>query len=168
MDNSTKRWWRRPWVWVVAVPAAIVAIATAVYGPAPQDTTAAASTPVVTQIPVAATTFAALTTTIVGPSTTVAPPPATAGQPVATPQPKPTPAIALCGAPQNPMGYNYCADGALIIDPDLDTCAYFDCIKSWSDGKGYMEQCRDDTVSMSGGRSGSCADHGGDKAPVYK
>jgi hypothetical protein len=31
-----------------------------------------------------------------------------------------------------------------------------------------MEQCTDGMVSMSGGRSGSCSHHGGNRRPVYR
>ena len=72
----------------------------------------------------------------------------------------------LCGAPANPLGYNFCG-GSLIRSPDPAVCDYFDCIASFSDGVGYMEQCQDGTVSMSGGRQGSCSHHGGNRRPVY-
>lgn len=65
------------------------------------------------------------------------------------------------------MGYNYC-HGSHITAPDPDTCFVFRCIENWSQGKGYLELCKDGLVSMSGGRSGSCADHEGDAHPVYQ
>ncbi len=80
----------------------------------------------------------------------------------------PTPeAVPLCDAPENPYGYNFCG-GNLITDPKPDTCRYFDCIPYFSEGKGYMIQCSDDTFSMSGGRQGSCSHHGGNRRPVYQ
>jgi hypothetical protein len=82
------------------------------------------------------------------------------------PKPKPKP-VELCGAPANPLGYNFCG-GSHVTSPDPDTCVYFDCIASFDDGQGYMEQCEDGTVSMSGGRSGSCSHHGGNRRPVYQ
>ena len=100
------------------------------------------------------------------PTHTAAPPPATHA-----PAPKPTPtktkpAVALCGAPANPLGYTFCG-GSLIYTPDPTTCDYFNCIPNWSNGVGYMDECRDGTFSMSGGRSGACSHHGGESRPVY-
>lgn len=92
----------------------------------------------------------------------------------APPAPRPTthkptpPASGLCGAPSNPDGYTYCTTGSLIYSPDSNTCDYFSCIDNFSNGKGYMEECKDGMVSMSGGRSGSCSYHDGNKQPVYK
>lgn len=81
----------------------------------------------------------------------------------------PTPAkiLSLCGAPKNPYGYNYCGRGARIFDPKLDICSYFDCIPAFWDGVGYMIECDDGMVSMSGGRPGSCSHHGGKNRTVY-
>ena len=90
-----------------------------------------------------------------------------------TPRPKrtttsPVPKkVDLCGAPQNPYGYNFCG-GSLIYSPKSGVCGYFDCIDYFYNGKGYMIQCRDGMFSMSGGRRGSCSHHGGNRRPVYK
>jgi hypothetical protein len=75
--------------------------------------------------------------------------------------------VNLCGAPANPLGYTFCGSGSLIRSPDATVCDYFDCIPAFWDGVGYMIQCQDDTVSMSGGRSGSCSRHGGNRRPVH-
>jgi hypothetical protein len=75
--------------------------------------------------------------------------------------------VQLCGAPQNPYGYNFCG-GLYIRDPKPDTCDYFDCIANFGNGIGYMIQCQDGTFSMSGGRQGSCSHHGGNRRPVYE
>ncbi len=40
------------------------------------------------------------------------------------------------------------------------------CIPNFSKGTGYMNQCKDSTVSMSGGRPGACSSHGGEAVPV--
>lgn len=90
-----------------------------------------------------------------------------------TPRPKRTTAspapkrVNLCGAPQNPYGYNFCG-GSLIYSPASGVCGYFDCIDYFDNGVGYMIQCNDRMVSMSGGRRGSCSHHGGNRRPVYK
>lgn len=86
-------------------------------------------------------------------------------QPKASPTAAAPPPASLCGAPDNPLGYNFCS-GAKIYQPDPSTCDYFNCIPNWSNGKGYMEECKDQTYSMSGGRQGSCSHHGGDLRPV--
>jgi hypothetical protein len=51
-------------------------------------------------------------------------------------------------------------------DPKPDVCSYFDCIDNFWNGKGYMMQCQDGMVSMSGGRPGSCSYHGATAARV--
>ena len=79
---------------------------------------------------------------------------------------QPQPASNLCGAPANPYGYNYCGKGSEVDDPPADICTYFSCIKNFHNGTGYMEECRDQTVSMSGGRRGACSSHGGELAEV--
>jgi hypothetical protein len=73
----------------------------------------------------------------------------------------------LCGAPANPYGYNFCGRGSYVVDPPADVCSYFDCIANFDNGHGHMEECRDHTYSMSGGRSGACSHHGGELRPVY-
>ncbi|GFJ92194.1 hypothetical protein [Phytohabitans rumicis] len=70
-------------------------------------------------------------------------------------------------APSNPYGYNYCSRGSRITDPKPDICSYFDCIDNFWNGKGYMIECDDGMVSMSGGRQGSCSYHGGNNRTVY-
>jgi hypothetical protein len=171
MAPKRKKWWGQPWVWIVAVPVVIVAVLTGSHQPSPTTTTAADRTTPVTLAPAPATT----TVDIAVPTTTVAPPaPPPAEISLAPPPPPPatTQAVThtenLCGAPANPLGYNYCRHGSLIRDPDSATCDYFQCIDNWSNGKGYMEECRDGDVSMSGGRRGSCSDHGGNALPVYQ
>jgi hypothetical protein len=144
----------------VAVPTTGVAA-----GPAPDVA------PSATAAAAARTTRAAPHTTPAAPRTTPAvrrTTPAAARTTAAKPKPKPTKKpVDFCGAPANPFGYNFCG-GSLITSPDADTCSYFSCIPAFWDGKGYMEQCTDDMVSMSGGRSGSCSHHGGNRRPVYR
>ncbi|ADD40099.1 hypothetical protein [Stackebrandtia nassauensis] len=81
--------------------------------------------------------------------------------------PSPPPKPDLCGAPQNPYGYNYCGTGGVVHDPPGDICFYFECIDYFDEGKGYMVACDDGMVSMSGGRSGACSYHGGVGRTVY-
>jgi hypothetical protein len=75
--------------------------------------------------------------------------------------------VSLCGAPSNPYGYNYCSRGPRIYNPKPDICSYFDCIPAFWDGVGYMIECDDGMVSMSGGRQGSCSHHRGNNRTVY-
>lgn len=93
-------------------------------------------------------------------TTHAAPPPVHTTQ-AAPPQPS------TCGAPSNPYGYNFCGRGGYITSPGAETCSYFDCIASFSKGRGYMVECNDGTYSMSGGISGACSSHGGEDRPVY-
>lgn len=74
----------------------------------------------------------------------------------------------LCGAPPNPYGLNYCGRGAVVVSPPADTCSYFSCIPNFSVGKGYLEECRDAMVSMSGGRPGACSHHDGELRPITR
>ena len=84
------------------------------------------------------------------------------------PKPKPTPVPpSLCGAPQNPFGYNFCGRGGHIYSPAGETCSYFNCIANFQNGRGYMVKCVDRTYSMSGGISGACSRHGGEERAVY-
>jgi len=76
-------------------------------------------------------------------------------------------AVPLCDAPANPYGYTFC-DGDLITDPKPDICRYFHCIPNFWEGKGYMIECSDGKVSMSGGRQGSCSYHGGNRRRVHQ
>jgi hypothetical protein len=124
----------------------------------PVTTTAPSTTPPPPTTGLAPTTTAPrVVTTSAAPviTTTIAPTPVTKAAPN------------LCGAPPNPDGYTLCHSGSLINQPAPDTCVYFSCIKSFSNGVGYMVECRDGMYSMSGGRSGACSSHGGEKQPVY-
>ena len=89
-------------------------------------------------------------------------------QPPIQPTQKPAPTQApVTGVNGNPWGYNF-TPGNYIYSPPLAFCSYFDCIKSfWESTKGYVDECVDGTYSHSGGRSGDCSDHGGEKRPLY-
>jgi hypothetical protein len=68
----------------------------------------------------------------------------------------------------NPWRYNF-TPGSVIYNPPSDFCSYFDCIASfWNNTRGYVMQCRDLMFSHSGGRSGSCSWHGGNKRALYR
>lgn len=102
---------------------------------------------------------------------TPTPPPATAKPippPTQAPPPPPTQApVDLCGAPGNPWNYNFCG-GNVIKSPPANFCDYFNCIPSfWKSALGYVDQCVDGTYSHSGGRSGACSSHGGERRPLY-
>src|ERR1700737_410837 len=101
----------------------------------------------------------------------------TTATPVATPTPTPAPVVATpapappvantCGAPSNPWGYNFCG-GNYISSPPSNFCSYFSCIASfWKSTNGYVEQCAEGMYSHSGGRSGSCSSHGGNRQALY-
>ncbi|WP_446212879.1 hypothetical protein [Micromonospora sp. IBSANI012] len=90
----------------------------------------------------------------------------TGGRPnPSTGSPSPT-SVDLCGAPENPYGYNYCG-GSYIYEPAADVCDWFDCVATFWNGKGYVVQCEDGLVSMTGVPGGPCADHGGTRRPAY-
>src|SRR5262249_14909510 len=114
---------------------------------------------------------------------TVAPAPTTTPVPTTTPTstptavPKPPPTVAppppapppknLCGAPNNPWGYNFCS-GATITSPPVDFCSYFSCIGNFWNGRGYVIECNHGMYSKSGGIQGSCSYHHGDLRPLYQ
>jgi hypothetical protein len=110
----------------------------------------------------------ALPATTRAPSTTAAKKPTTTHPPRSSPPASTTKPASLCGAPPNPYGYNFCGRGGYVVDPPADVCAYFTCIDNFWNGRGHMEECRDHTYSMSGGRPGSCSHHGGNRRPVYR
>ncbi|WP_229399585.1 hypothetical protein [Micromonospora okii] len=90
--------------------------------------------------------------------------------PTAAPRPRaasPTPTRdRLCGAPTNPFGYDYCG-GSRIRTPDVRVCDFFDCGQDFWAGRGYLVQCRDGSVSLTGGRAGVCAGHDGPRRTVW-
>jgi hypothetical protein len=150
------------------------ALAVAVLNPSPPPTT---SRPLVA--PTTRSTLATAAPTTAPPSTTTPPattrpPTTTAKKPATTHPPRSSsPAstarpVSLCGAPPNPYGYNFCGRGGYVTNPPADVCDYFDCIDNFWNGRGHMQECRDHTYSMSGGRPGSCSYHGGNLRPVYR
>jgi hypothetical protein len=147
--------------------------------PTPEAAAGNTSSVVITTDAAAPTTAAPVTTTAAPVTTTAAaapraappltpPPPAAPKKTTTSAAPAPvrtTQAPNLCGAPKNPYGYNFCS-GSEINSPASDVCSYFDCIDNFWSGKGYMEECKDGTYSMSGGRRGACSDHGGEERAV--
>ncbi|EEP73725.1 hypothetical protein MCAG_04052 [Micromonospora sp. ATCC 39149] len=71
-----------------------------------------------------------------------------------------------CGAPANPFGYDYCG-GSRIRRPDVRVCDYFDCGQDFWAGTGYLVQCRDGALSLTGGRADVCATHDGLRRTVW-
>jgi hypothetical protein len=55
----------------------------------------------------------------------------------------------------------------LIYNPLAAFCQYFSCISSFWNGQGYVVECQDAMYSKSGGHSGSCSHHGGNRRPLY-
>lgn len=126
--------------------------------------------------PVAAVTPSApqVTTSSPSPVATLRPSPSHLPSPKPSPRPKPSPVPkppvvkSTCGAPANPWGYNFCG-GQLITSPASAFCSYFNCIPSfWTSTKGYVDECVDGTYSHSGGRSGACSYHHGERRPLYR
>ncbi|MBB5828417.1 hypothetical protein [Micromonospora carbonacea] len=72
----------------------------------------------------------------------------------------------LCGAPANPFGYDYCG-GSRIRRPDVRVCDYFDCGQDFWAGTGYLVQCRDGALTLTGGRADVCAAHDGLRRTVW-
>jgi hypothetical protein len=102
------------------------------------------------------------------PTTSVAPTVAPTVAPSVAPTLRPTltPTVNLCGAPANPWNYNFCG-GSFITSSPSAFCSYFNCIATFSSGRGYVVQCSDGTFSRSGGISGSCSGHGGNARALY-
>lgn len=106
-------------------------------------------------------------------ATPPAPPPAGPKVPAAsaprraTASPAPTPERERrCGAPANPMGYDFCG-GNRVRKPAAEICDWFDCAPDFWAGRGYLVQCRDGAVSLTGGRRDACAEHDGVRRTVW-
>jgi hypothetical protein len=116
-----------------------------------------------------------------GDTATAAPPATPTPAATAPPTPRPTaaptaniggavratPTANTCGAPPNPWGYGFCS-GSTITGPPSTFCDYFDCISSFWNGRGYVEECQDTRYSKSGGIRGSCSQHGGNLRPLLR
>ncbi|WP_433390396.1 hypothetical protein [Micromonospora sp. KLBMP9576] len=72
----------------------------------------------------------------------------------------------LCGAPANPLGYDFCG-GERIRRPVAEVCDWFDCAPGFWAGRGHLVQCRDGSVSLTGGRRDACAAHDGVRRTVW-
>ncbi|GAB3954593.1 hypothetical protein GCM10027614_61940 [Micromonospora vulcania] len=70
-----------------------------------------------------------------------------------------------CGAPANPLGYGFCG-GTRINQPASEVCDWFDCVPQFWAGPGYLVQCRDGSISLTGGRPNACAEHKGVRRAV--
>jgi len=98
---------------------------------------------------------------------TAAPTVAPTARPAQAATAAPTAAANTCGAPSNPFGYTFCG-GSAITAPPANFCDYFSCIDNFWNGRGYVIQCSDGMFSKSGGISGSCSYHGGNRRELYK
>lgn len=95
------------------------------------------------------------------PSPTPTPqPPTPTPKPKPTPTPTPKPKCPYGAVNGNPWCYNFSCCSH-IYSPPSNFCSYFNCISSFWNGSGYVEECVDGTYSKSGGISGSCSHHGG-------
>ncbi len=86
----------------------------------------------------------------------------------ATPTAGPSRSVAesRCGAPANPYGYDFCG-GQRIRVPARGVCDWFDCVPGFWAGRGWLVQCRDGTVSLTGGQRDSCAGHQGFRRTLW-
>ncbi|MGC5031803.1 hypothetical protein [Micromonospora sp. DT229] len=71
-----------------------------------------------------------------------------------------------CGAPVNPMGYDFCA-GERIRKPDPEVCEHFDCVPGFWQGRGHLVQCANGKISLAGGSPKACGLHGGVRRTVF-
>jgi hypothetical protein len=99
------------------------------------------------------------------PTLTPTPKPSPTPTPTQLPDPTPTPAPAT-GVNGNPWGYDF-NPGNVITNPPSGFCGYFDCIASFSSGKGYVVECGDGQYSKSGGKQGACLRNGGVSQILY-
>ncbi|MEH0824062.1 MULTISPECIES: hypothetical protein [unclassified Micromonospora] len=143
----------------VAVAAALALVVPAVLLESDPPATTAAD------VAVAATPVPAR---VAAPRAAAPPPPAApkARRPSPTPAPT-TSAERRCGAPANPIGYDFCA-GKRVRKPDHRICDWFDCAQDFWSGRGYLVQCRDGAVSLTGGRRDACAGHRGVRRTVFR
>lgn len=130
----------------------------AAVNPVPGTSPATASGPRATSTPTVPASASDSASPSPGPSATSTP---------ASPTPGAT-STGLCGAPDNPYGYNFCGGGSLDYDPDPQVCEYFTCIWDFSSGRGYLVQCDDGMVSLWGGLRGVCGEHGGVRRRIYR
>jgi hypothetical protein len=77
-----------------------------------------------------------------------------------SPTPAPAPAPLSTPAPAAPAAEG---PGSLSHTGDAAFCSTHACIASFSDGHGTVVQCADGEWSHSGGLSGACSDHGGER-----
>ena len=112
------------------------------------------------------------TATPVPPTPTPTPEPVQPTQPpvVEPTQPPAQPTVSPAQACINSTGNPWCYDfnpGNYIYSAPAGFCGYFSCISNFSNGAGYVVQCADGMYSKSGGRRGSCSQHGGDGRILY-
>jgi hypothetical protein len=74
--------------------------------------------------------------------------------------------VDACGAASNPFHFSFCGS-ALIYSPPAGFCTYFACIATFGSGRGYVIQCADGLFGNSGGISGSCSGHSGNRRALY-
>ena len=71
-----------------------------------------------------------------------------------------------CGAPANPFGYDFCG-GYRIRKPAGGSATGSTAPPGFWSGRGYLVQCRDGTVSLTGGQPEACAGHQGVRRTVW-
>ncbi|MFU8870432.1 hypothetical protein [Micromonospora sp. SL4-19] len=125
---------------------------------------ASAATPAATATPTASPPVAPVVR--IG-ATTTPKPRHTRATPTTEPSRSPQPAgERRCGAPANPYGYDFCG-GSRIRKPARGVCDWFDCVPGFWSGEGWLVQCRDGMVSLTGGERDACTDHRGFRRTVW-
>ncbi|MDZ5445154.1 hypothetical protein U2F26_20860 [Micromonospora sp. 4G57] len=133
----------------------------------PGSDVASAATPAATATPAPRPVAPAVrveTTLAPKPRKKTSPAPTPARSRTAAPQPAGEP---RCGAPANPFGYDFCGDGYRVRRPAARTCEFFDCAPGFWSGSGYLVQCRDGLLSLTGGQREACAGQGGVRRIVH-
>lgn len=142
--------------------------------PEPARTVTVTATPpaALPTVTVTATAMATATVTATPPAptatVTVTASPDIASSDTASPDTEPPIPDLLCGAPANPFGLHYCAEGARVTTPPEGICDYFSCIPYFDQGNGYLVVCADGQISRSGGIQGACSSHGGVRGEIHQ
>jgi hypothetical protein len=105
-------------------------------------------------------------TVTIAPVDTPTPVPQPTHQATPKPTPRPTQPPACQSVNNNPWCYNF-SSGKLIYNPPSNFCDYFNCISSFWNGSGFVNECQDGSYSLSGGHQGDCSHHGGESRPLY-
>ncbi|WP_028569252.1 hypothetical protein [Salinispora tropica] len=146
------------------VPAALIVSAPSAPSAPPDssrtEVAAAATAGLAAEPPAATSTATATASATAATSATSATAAGAAATMAGSPAPSPIAAPDLCGAPTNPLGYGFCA-GDPIRKPVTEVCDWLDCVPGFWDGRGYLVQCGNGSVSLAGGSPRVCGQHDG-------